>query len=144
MKLASSPSRKFFDDDACAGSAHAVVDEHHVDCGMSFRRGDCDDDALAGGQPVGFDDDRRALSVDVTMRRSGITKSRIRGGGYAMPHHETLGEILGAFELRCRLGGTEDAQTGCSEGVDDAIGERRFGPDDRQTDAFCLHEIDQR
>ena len=31
-----------------------------------------DDHALAGGQAVGLDDDRRAVLVDVGMRRGGI------------------------------------------------------------------------
>ena len=63
---------KFLDDDARAGRAHAIVDEHHVDRGVRFGGGRRDDDAFAGGEAVGLDDDRRARAVDVLVRRRRI------------------------------------------------------------------------
>ena len=63
------------DHDLRAGRAEAAG-EHHVDGGHappSTRLGD--DDALAGGEPVGLHDDRRALLAHIGLRgRSAAVK----------------------------------------------------------------------
>ena len=50
--------------------------------------------ALARRQAVGLDYNRRALLLDIIVRRVRIGESRVRGGRNAMPDHECLGEIL--------------------------------------------------
>ena len=51
-----------------------------------------------------------------------------------MALHESLGEILGAFQLRRALRGAENLSPAARKRIDDARGQRRFGPDDRQRD----------
>ena len=51
---------KFLDDKFGAGLAQAAA-KHHVDCGFGLGDSLRHDHALAGGQPVGLDDDRRPL-----------------------------------------------------------------------------------
>ena len=64
----------FLDHDARAGVAETVADEHRVDRGVRFCLRRRDDDALAGGEPIGLDHDRRAARVDVGVRSDGVVK----------------------------------------------------------------------
>jgi hypothetical protein len=66
------------------------------------------DDALAGGQTVGLDDDRRALRSTWAWARP-VGEGRV-GRRDAVAHHEGLGEGLGALQLRRGPGRAEDAQ----------------------------------
>ena len=58
-----------------------------------------------------------------------------------MAHHEVLGKILGAFELRCFLRWPENAMTGGAHRIDDTCSERRFGADHGQRDFIFLNKI---
>ena len=58
---ASSPTRNSSITISQAGVAEAAA-EHHVDGGFGFGNGLRDDDALAGGEPVGLHHDRRAFA----------------------------------------------------------------------------------
>ena len=64
-------------------------------------------------------------------------------GRQAVPRHERLGEILGAFELRGGARRTEDRQPRRAERVDDAGGQRRLRSDHRQRDLVARDEVDQ-
>jgi len=93
-------------------------------------------DPLPGGEPVGFDDDRGALGSDVGLRRGGIAKPAIGGGGHAFPGAQILHETLRAFERgggrtrpeggdpggfeRGVLAGLADLEIECARAVDDA------------------------
>ncbi len=83
------------------------------------------------------------LFVDVGVCRLGIGEGGEFGGGNAVPRHEALGEVLGAFQLRGGLGGAEDAQAAGAEDIDDAGRQRRFRADHGQVDVFLLGEIGQ-
>ena len=111
---------------------------------MRFGQRHGDDDALAGGEAVGLDDDRRTLAVDVGVRRGDVRKGLVGGGRDLVPHHEALGEILRALELRGFLGRAENLQAARAENVHDAGGERRFRADDGEVHAFLLGEIGER
>ena len=111
-------------------------------CASALRRRD--DHALARGEPVGLDDDRRAVLVDVGVRRGGVAEGLVERGGNVVAHHEALGEILGGFELRRGPGRAEDLQARGAECVDHAGGQRRFRARPRScVDVFALGEIDQ-
>jgi len=97
-------AKKFLDHYARTGVAKFVIREHHVDRGECFIPVHRHHDALAGGKPVGFDHDGRAMLLDIGLRRFDLAEGFEEGGGDVVPHHETLGEILGGFELRGSLG----------------------------------------
>ena len=61
-----------------------------------------------------------------------------------MARQEILGEGFGAFELRGGLRRAKDFQADGLKGVDHADHQRRFRPDDGQTDVMALGESDQR
>ena len=130
-----------FDHDAGARVPEFMAFEHHVDrfVGGVFRHRD--DDALPGGEAVGLHHDRSALLRDVFVRGGGIGEAFVVGGGNAVALHESLGEVLGAFELRRGARGPEDAKTPGAELVHDPGGERRFGTDEREGDAFAFGEV---
>ena len=73
-----------------------------------------------------------------------IGKAFVLGRGNALALHEGLGEVLGAFELGGLLGRAEDGQTGGAENVDHALGQGRFGADDRQIDFVFKRPVAQR
>ena len=55
-----------------------------------------------------------------------------------MAAHEGLAESLGAFQLRCSLGGAEDAQAVGAELVHHPCSQRGFGADHREGDLLGL------
>jgi hypothetical protein len=131
------------DDDAGAGIAELVAREHVVDGGVGFFQRHRDNDALAGGQAVGLDDDGRALLVDVGVCCGRLGKSLKTGRRDVVASHEALGEILGGFKLGGFLGRAEDLQTTGAENIDHASRQRRFRADDGEVDLVLLGEISQ-
>ena len=112
--------------------------QHQVDGGMGLVERHGDDDALAGGQAVGLDHDRRALGLHMGMGRGSVREGGVGGGGDAVAHHEGLGKGLGAFQLGGGLGGAEDAQAVGAELVHHPCRQRAFGAYDREADLFLL------
>jgi len=135
---------EFLDHDACACVAELVARQHHVDRFVRFLERHRDDHALAGREAVGLHDDRRAFRVDVGMRGGRVREGLVVGGRNAVPLHERLREILRALELRGFARRPEDLQAARAEQVDDAGRERRFGPDERECDAFAFREVGER
>ena len=119
------------------------LDKHGGDGGVRLAGIHGHDHAFACGEPVGFDDDRGASIVDVGMRFGSVGEALILGSRNAVPGHEGLGKILGALELRRRLGGAKDPQSRVPEVVHHAFGKRRFRTHDRKADALALRERDQ-
>ena len=133
---------EFLDHDQVAGLAEAAGE--HVQCRLhGFVDGRADHDALAGGEAVGLDDQRRLLCanprrVEVVARELGV-----RRGGNAVALEEILGEGLRAFEPRSEFARPEAAQSRGRERVAEADDERRFGTDDGEADLFALGESEQ-
>ena len=111
---------------------------------MGFGEAHRDDDTFAGGEAVGFDDDRCAAFVNVNMCCERVGKRLVDGGRDLMPHHEGFGEILRAFELSGGSGRSENGQTAGAERIDHTGGKRGFRPDDGQRYPFALDEIGER
>ena len=63
---------KLLDDDTGACFAHLVAGEHVADGHFGLAQVLRDHDALAGGEAVGLDDDRRTLGVDVGVGGGGV------------------------------------------------------------------------
>ncbi len=135
---------EILDHDPRSGIAEGVVLEHVTDRRFGLGFGHRHDHALARGQPVGLDHDRRALLPEVGQRGFDLAERLVVGGRNRVACQEVLGECLGALELRGALGRAEDGQPRCLERVDDAGDERRFRPDDRQIDGVVTREDDQR
>ena len=110
MKLASSPARNCsITTRACPGvvlHAELVVlrAQHPVDRFVGLGQGRRDHHPLARGQPVGLDDDRRALRIDMRVCRGRVGEGGEGSRRDLVTLHERLGEGLGALELRGRLG----------------------------------------
>ena len=101
-KDASSPSMN----SSITTSAPALAEfaaEHHVDGGERFLVSHGHDDALAGGQTVGLDDDRRALSEHIGSRAFAIGEMLIRRGRNMLGAAQRLGEALRAFQSARRF-----------------------------------------
>ncbi len=103
-----------------------------------------DDNALAGGKPVGFDDYRWVLLAGVCLCLFQVGKAGATGAGDAVPLHEFLGEDLAGLYLGGALAGAEDGQAIGKECIGDARGEGTFRADDGKVDAFPLGEFQQR
>ncbi|MNN32543.1 hypothetical protein D3C81_1462660 [compost metagenome] len=130
--------QEFLDHHARAGIAQLVVGQHHVDRGVGLFQRHRHHHALARGQAVGLDHDRRALRVDIGMRLGGVREGLVGGGRDAVALHERLGEVLGRFQLRSRLARPEDAQALGAEDIDDAGRQRCLRPDHGKGHAFAL------
>ncbi len=146
MKLASSPGEERFDHHArrrLPRRGDLAQRQHRIDGRVRLSHGHRHHHALARGEPVRLDDDRRVALVDVGMRLGRIRERTVVRGRNAVTRHERLGEILGALELRRRACRAEDLEPRHAEPVDDTFGEGRFGADDGQSDALALCERDE-
>ena len=103
-----------------------------------------DDDAFAGGEPIGLDDDGRAARMDIFLRGVGIAELRRRRGGDRIGGAEILGEALRAFELRGGLARPESLDAGFGQSIDQPGDERHLWPNDDEAHVHHPAEIDHR
>ncbi len=134
---------ELLDHHPCSRVAQFVVGEHHVYRDERFALVHRDYDALARREAIGLDDDRRAVFLDVCLGCRDVAEGLEERGGDVVAHHETLGEILGGFELRGGLRRAEYPQSGGAERIHHTCRQRRFRPDHGHVDVFALHESDQ-
>lgn len=135
--------QKFLDHYPMAGRSEAVAREHVLDGLNGLGFGLRNHDAFSGSQTIGFNDNGRALSLNVGLGGFDFSKRLIGRGRDAMPRHEIFTEGLGSLELSGALGRTEAGQVLPSEGIDDAKYERRFRSYDRKAHGVPLGEFDQ-
>ena len=127
--------QEFFDDHLIARGAELAA-EHGLRSGDGFFRRVDDDHALAGGEPAGLDDDRRALPAHPLRIERLFAEGGIGRGGNAVALQEFLGIGLGALELRGGLPRSEAAQPCGRERIDHAEHQRTFRADDGEPDLF--------
>ena len=108
-----------------------------VDRGVRLVDAGGDHNALAGREAVGLDHRQRvgAQHFDPLVGGAGGFEELGVGVGRAGRGHDLLGEPFGGLDLGGGGGGTEGADTGGVQGVDQPGGERRFGADDDKVDA---------
>ena len=92
---------------------------------------------------LGADDQRDLAREDVVLGVGGRAEDPVVGRGDARLPHQLLGEDLAPFQLGGVLARAEDPQALALEGVDDPVGQRLLGADDRQADPLALGELDQ-
>ena len=121
---------ELFEDDFGLRRAEEDAAEHLGGGLFGLEVGVADDDAFAGGEAGGFDDDGNGeageLFADLVERGA----EGVGGGGDVVALHELFGEGFAGFELGGVLGGAEDAEATLGELVDEADGERELGADD--------------
>ncbi|MNZ68661.1 hypothetical protein D3C78_869310 [compost metagenome] len=133
---------ELLDHHAGARIAEGVAGQHVTHGGFGFFQGHGDDHALARGQAVGLDHDRRAFFLQVGQRRLDFGEVLVVGGRDLVTRQEVLGEGLGAFQLGRALGRAEAVQAAAAEQVDHADDQRCFRADDGQVDVL-LREVSQ-
>ena len=124
---------------ACTGAAV----QHEVDRGVRLGRCHGHHHALARGQSIGLDHNRRTLGVDVSVRRRGVGEALVVGRRDVVPLHEGFGKCLGAFKLRGSLRRAKNAQPVGAEFIDHAGRQRRLRTDHGQLDFFLLRPFAQ-
>ena len=120
--------QELLDHDRGAGRAEAVARQHvarRLDR-LLDRLGH--DDALAGGEAVGLDDDRRALRLDVGRGLVGVGEALIGAGRNVVALAQLLGEALRALELRGLLRRAEGLDAGLGKAVGQAHASGASGP----------------
>ena len=111
--------------------------------GAGFRNVLGDDDAFAGGQSVGFDDDAAARPLVQRLVRAfeRMHDGRARGRN-AVPFHEAFGEDLARLEPSAGTVRAEDREAGLAQAIADARGDRDFRADHDQD--RCLRRSQRR
>ena len=112
--------QKFLDDEPRAKRANG-----------GFRLGSIvsDDDALSGGEAVGFDHDRKIEFREGGEAVGSVFDADESCGGDAELVHKLLGMNFARFELREIARGADDGEAGGTELIHDTGGERGFGSD---------------
>ena len=139
MKLASSPSQELLDHDARAGRAERVAGEHRVDarrCASATRRRD--DHALARGQAVGLDDDRRAAARARTRASSVASRERRVGArsGCRGARRKSLANAFEPSSCAAARVGPKSAGPRARNASTTPATSGAFGPDDGERRRF--------
>ena len=121
IKLTSSPSRNSSITTRAGALPPELIIPIIVDSGVRFFKRHRHHDAFPGGQPISLDHNGRALLVHIAMSLVCGSKGCIGGGRNAMALHESLGKILGCFQSRGLLRGTENFQASGAENIHDAL-----------------------
>ncbi len=121
-----------------AGRAESAV-EAVVNRGKRFRFRHGHGHALAGGKPVGLDDDGRTLCADVVLGRLCGFETLVSAGRNIVARAEILRETLGTLQLRCRFRWPESGDAGGTQVIRQTGDQRRFRADDDEVDClfFC-------
>ncbi len=134
----------FLDHDLIAGVAELLVAADALDGLDRLGPGGADENAFARGQPGGFDHDRHVLAI--LQVRGGVirvAKDLVVSGRHIGVPEQVLAIDLAALQLGGRGAGTEDAQPGVLERVDDAFDQRQLGANDGELHLVLLGELDQ-
>src|SRR3990167_1165172 len=123
---------ELFDHYTRTGVAEGIAREHIAHGVFGFLQGHGDDHALACGQAVGLDHDRRADFLQVGQGRLDFGEVLVVGCWDVLACEEILGKGLGAFQLRSGGGGAEDIQLARTEQINHAFNQRRFRANDGQ------------
>ena len=134
---------ELLDDDGAAGTPERAP-EHPVDRRLGLGRGRRHHDALAGGEPVGLDHDRRAHAPQVVLGGRRGVEALIGGGRDVVGAAQILGEALRAFEPGGGAGRAERLDAGGFEGVDHAGDQRHLRADHHEVDRLRGAERDER
>ena len=111
---------------------------------LGLGLGGGDDHALAGGQAIGFYDDRRAAAGDEVLRRGGVGEGFPGGGGNAGRFADGFGEGLAAFQLRRGRAGPATTDPSARQRIGQPRHQRRFRAGDYEIDRVVLREFHQR
>jgi hypothetical protein len=130
---------EFFDHNFSARRAELAA-EHVVDRGKSLGFGHGDDDAFTRRQPVGLDDDRRALCVDVVLGRGSFGEAGPGGGRGGAGVADFLGKGLGSLQLGRRSRRPEGQKASGAASICHPGGQGGFGTDDHEVDGVLLAE----
>ena len=102
------------------------------------------DDAFAGGEAVGFHDDRRVVAIlEIGRGAAHVAEDSVLGRGDIGVAKQVFAEDFACFQFRGGLRWPEGAEARFLESVDKASAERRFGADDREADFVALRKIEQ-
>lgn len=130
-----------FDDDFFAGVAKAALAHDAAHGVFGFGGGLADDDAFAGGQSRGFDDEGVGVGFEVGERGVDVGEALVSGGFDAVFLHEGFGVAFAAFEGGGALVGAEDGESFFFKEIDDAVNEGLFGPDDGEVDVVAARKF---
>ena len=128
------------------GAGEELLHEHRprrqIGVGVGERRLAVgrDDDALAGGEPVGLHDVRGAELVERGLDLGAAGGAHRAAGRHARGIHDPLRERLRALELRGGLARTEHRDAALAHRIGDACDQRRLGADDHEVDEVLVGE----
>jgi tRNA uridine 5-carboxymethylaminomethyl modification enzyme len=133
-------------DEADLVAAEELLDDNAAregrESGFGFDPVVGDDDAFAGCETVGFEDDGEAEAVEGTAGVGGAVNGHVRGGRDSALHKKVLCERLAAFESGGVAGWSDDTESAGAEAVDDAVDERDLGPHDGEVRSEVVNGAD--
>ena len=134
---------ELFEDDGLFCSAKERAAEHFGGCGGGLEMGFADDDAFAGGEAGGFDDDGDGEAWEFFANLVERGADAVLGSGEAVTLHELFGKGFAGFELGSGLRGAEDTMAAFGELVDDADGEWELGANDGEGGLLDGDDVDE-
>ena len=127
---------ELLDHDGAPGLAEASLHEAQRDGAVGLLQGPADLHALAGGEPIGLDHQRRAQLPAVAARGAGLGERPEARRRDPVARHEILGEDLRALEAGRRGARAEDMKPSLEKAVGEPQGQRQLGPHDGEVHAL--------
>ena len=125
-----------------AARAAELAVEHLVERVLGFFVGFGDDHALARGEPVSLEHERRIEALERAPRLFERDAALVACGGNVRALAQLLGEALAAFELRGFARGTEGVDPRRAQRIGEPVDQRSFGADHHQGDRIVRAEGD--
>ena len=120
-----------------------VIEQHEVNCFVGLGSSHRHHHALACGQTIGLHHNRCAFGIEVVVRGLCVGEGFVFRRGNVVALHERFAESLRAFQLRCGLGGAENAHTVCAELVHHSGCQWGFWTNDCQLHTVALRKLAQ-
>ena len=143
------PVESFFEDELPPGIAELAVHDDPLDGVEHVFASRADDHALAGGQPVGFDDQRHFLILvrvavgDESLGALGVPEDVVVGRRHIGVAQQVLAEDLAAFELCGALEGPNTRSLAACNASTMPAASGASGPTTVSDDVVLFGELDQ-
>lgn len=132
---------QLLDHDLRAGVAVGALDHDVINGGKSFVLIMANDYALAGGEAIRLDHDRRTVPVDEFLGGLRFVEPSIGRAGNAVTRTQVFHEPLGALDDRRPRGRTKHRKPRCLAKIGQTGDQRRLGADNDEIDRMRNSEI---
>ena len=136
-------NQEFLDDHPMSCRPKGMTAEHVFNGLNGFSLAGRHHDPLAGGEAIGFDDNRGALLLDVSDRWGDLGETLVSGRRNVVSGHKVFTKGFRSFELGGQSAGPKTGESRLAEGIDNAKDQWDLRSDDGQINLLVLGKVEK-